>query len=81
MYRALLSSAADRIPAARLTELRQTVCRYYGVEELDSAWLERSAAMDTRCVTVVITMFTLYGYNVEEQGEKLYIYTGRVGLD
>jgi len=52
VYRALLSSAVDRIPAARLDELRQTVGRFYGVEQLDSALLQRAAAIDTKYVVL-----------------------------
>jgi len=48
MFRALLSSAAGRIPAARLDELQQTVRCFYGVEQLDSMLLQEAATIDTR---------------------------------
>jgi len=52
MYRALSSSTADRIPAARLTELRQIVCCFYGVEQLDSVLIQQAASIDTRYLVI-----------------------------
>ena len=52
IYRALSSSTADRIPAARLNELQQIVRCFYGVEELDSSLLQQAASIDTRCVSL-----------------------------
>lgn len=46
--KALLSSTADRIPSARLYELRQIVRRFYGVEQIDSCLLQQAASIDTR---------------------------------
>ena len=55
MFRALLSSAAGRIPAARLDELQQTVRCFYGVEQLDSMLLLEAATIDTRYVVISVS--------------------------
>ena len=39
---------SDRIPPTRLDELRQIVCRFYGVEQVDAALLQQAASIDTR---------------------------------